>query len=182
MSGDKAALRAMMCDAAKLRSKSGSSSLVLTLQTWPVWQKARSVSVFAALPGEPDVLDPWPSDKRIALPRVHGEELDFHWTAGRAGLVPGRFGILEPSADSPPAGCGFDLILVPGIAFDRCGGRLGRGRGYYDRFLARASGFVAGVCFDEQLIGKVPLEAHDVRMDAIVTPSEIFPAEPKSRE
>jgi len=107
------------------------------------------------------------------MPRVDGEALMIHWVADREELVIGRFGILEPRADAPPAGISFDLILVPGIAFDRNGGRLGRGRGYYDRFLACASGFVSGVCFDDQLVSEVPCEPHDARMDAIITPSEI---------
>ena len=68
----------------------------------------------------------------------------------------------------------FDLILVPGLAFDKSGARLGRGRGFYDRFLAGITGFRVGVCFDWQLVESVPVEAHDIRMDAVVTPSQII--------
>ena len=65
------------------------------------------------------------------------------------------------------------MILVPGLAFDLRGGRLGRGRGYYDRFLAGATGLRVGVCFEDQIVADVPLEPHDLRMDFVVTPSSI---------
>ena len=95
--------------------------------------------------------------------------------ASRLELSPGRFGILEPSAEAPVPSGGWNIIIVPGVAFDRNGGRLGRGRGYYDRFLAQhREVFRAGVCFDEQVIASVPCESHDLRMDALVTPSEIL--------
>lgn len=180
---DKSGLRGQMRGLAENRSGTDILSVRLSarIRAWPVWEEARTVCAFCALPGEPDVLDPWPLDKQIALPRMEGDELMFHWVSSREGLVAGRFGVLEPEPDALPAGCDFDLILVPGMAFDPSGGRLGRGRGYYDRFLSRASGVVAGVCFDEQLIGEVPIDPHDIRMDVILTPSEIFPVARKNK-
>lgn len=150
-----------------------SSRLIRQLGNWLHWQSAGSVCAFASLRGEPDALDPWPQDKRVALPRVAGDELVFHWITGREELLLGSFGILEPPADASPAGNEFDLILVPGLAFDLRGGRLGRGRGYYDRFLAGATGLRVGVCFEDQIVADVPLEPHDLRMDFVVTPSSI---------
>jgi len=150
-----------------------SAGLAPRLRSWTVWQTAFSLCAFCALPGEPDVLTPWPEGKRVAMPRVEGDDLKFHWVTCREELAPGKFGIPEPRATAPPAGFSFDLILVPGMAFDHKGGRLGRGRGYYDRFLAAANGLLAGVCFDDQLVSEVPCEPHDARVDAVVTPSEI---------
>lgn len=159
-----------------------STGLLTTLRGWEVWKSARSVAGFSALPGEPHALEPWLEDRKIALPRVEGDHLILHWVAGPDELVKGRFGILEPPASAPVADPnGLDLILVPGVAFDREGGRLGRGRGYYDRLLAGTSAFKVGVCFDWQIVPEVPREAHDIRMDAVVTPSNFFPAGPKSR-
>ena len=176
MSDEKTALRASMRQLAQIRRDAAalSSSLANKLQDWPLWQAAGTIAVFSALPGEPDVLDPWPVDKRVALPRVCGRELTFHWVASREELSPGNFGISEPSAEASPAGNEFDLILVPGLAFDLRGGRLGRGKGFYDRFLAEARGLRAGVCFDDQIVGNVPLDPHDLRMDFVVTPSSIY--------
>ncbi len=151
-----------------------SASLAERLRGWTFWQQASCVCVFSALADEPDVLPSWPEGKRIAMPRVEGDELQFRWVASRGELRPGRFGILEPASEAPDAGSEFDLILVPGKAFDLQGGRLGRGKGFYDRFLAEARGLRAGVCFDDQIVEGVPLEPHDLRMDFVVTPSSIY--------
>lgn len=167
-------LRASLRDASDQRSGAPelSSLLVTELHRWEVWNSARSVAGFWALPGEPQVLDPWPGNKKIALPRVVGEHLTLHWVDGPASLVKGRFGILEPPDSAPIADVrALDLILVPGVAFDHGGGRLGRGRGYYDRLLAGTPAFKVGVCFDSQIVSKVPCEPHDIRMDAVITPS-----------
>ena len=172
----KVALREKMRAVARIRAgvPARSAQLVSQLRDWPLWQSSGNIAGFSAIAGEPDALDPWPEDKRVALPRVAGEELMFHWVNGRDKLLPGKFGIREPSPDAPPAGNGFDLLLVPGLAFDLRGGRLGRGRGYYDRFLAGAGGIRVGVCFEDQIADGVPSGPDDRRMDFLVTPSAIF--------
>lgn len=82
----------------------------------------------------------------------------------------GSFGIMEPQADAFTDYEQIDLILVPGMAFDRHGHRLGRGKGYYDRFLSQAKDcYKIGVCFPFQLVDEVPTDEHDVRMDEIIT-------------
>ncbi len=88
-----------------------------------------------------------------------------------------------PSLRQPPPGWRtvpiemLDLVLVPGLAFDRSAHRLGRGGGFYDRFLATPGlrAFKVGIAIDEQLIDKVPMESHDVPLDAVVTDSSVFP-------
>jgi 5-formyltetrahydrofolate cyclo-ligase len=88
-------------------------------------------------------------------------------------LRPGAFGILEPRLDAAvfPAS-EIDLILVPGLAFDPQGHRLGRGKGYYDRFLPETRGKTMGIC--SYLVPRVPVEAHDCKMDAVVTEGTII--------
>ena len=176
MSDNKTALRTKMRELARVRQDVLPRSLQLAnqLSNWPLWQASVAIAAFSALPGEPDALDQWPHDKRVALPRVSGAELKFHWVARREELQPGRFRILEPAEETPEAGNDFDLILVPGLAFDLRGGRLGRGKGFYDRFLASVHGPLAGVCFEDQIVCEVPTEPHDLRMDFVVTPSAIF--------
>lgn len=144
------------------------------LDVWPSWQRARSVCAFAALPLEPEVLAPWPSDKRIALPRVDGEILRLHSVEDPRDLVDGAFGIREPRPDAPMAGQNFDLILIPGVAFDRAGGRLGRGRGYYDRLLKETLGVRVGVCFDHQIVPAVPCGPLDMAVDFLATPGGVL--------
>ncbi|MEE2779568.1 MAG: 5-formyltetrahydrofolate cyclo-ligase [Myxococcota bacterium] len=108
----------------------------------------------------------------LVWPRVNGpDQLVFHVLEGPEGLVPGWQGILEPPVDAPifdPAE--LDLLLVPGVCFDRNGGRLGQGGGYYDRMLAMLSRVhVVGVAFEVQVIERVPMGPLDVPVRGLVT-------------
>lgn len=87
-------------------------------------------------------------------------------------VVTGKFGIREPAASCVEIALDqFDLVLVPGMAFDLYGNRLGRGRGFYDRLLPSVSGVKCGVGYDFQLLEKIPVEPHDVKLSFILTPS-----------
>ncbi|MEC8238342.1 MAG: 5-formyltetrahydrofolate cyclo-ligase, partial [SAR324 cluster bacterium] len=83
----------------------------------------------------------------------------------------GKFGILDvrPEKRIEVNISDLDLVLVPGIAFDLSGGRLGYGRGYYDRFLKKTEGFRVGVCYESQIVDQVPMEAHDIHMQALIS-------------
>jgi 5-formyltetrahydrofolate cyclo-ligase len=109
------------------------------------------------------------SGKMVAYPRVRGVLLEFVRVMERQELVPGAFGILEPGGTQVVPLAALDLVVVPGVAFDLTGHRLGYGKGYYDRFLHERRGQLVGLCFDFQLVGTLPAEAHDVRMDMVVT-------------
>ena len=82
----------------------------------------------------------------------------------------GSYNIIEPIGTPIPAS-EIDLIIVPGVAFDKSGNRLGRGKGFYDRLLHNLSAIKIGVGYDFQLIEKINTEPHDIAMDAIITPS-----------
>jgi 5-formyltetrahydrofolate cyclo-ligase len=120
--------------------------------------------------------------KRVAVPYCVADELELFWLRDVAELVPGRFGIPEPLAELrtrddrrvPAAAC--DLIFVPGVAFDARGGRIGHGRGFYDRLLARARPDTLRVAlgFECQLVDAIPLEPHDVRMHRVVTERSVY--------
>jgi len=87
-------------------------------------------------------------------------------------LRPGKFGIREPVEGCEEVALKrLDLILAPGLAFDLHGRRLGRGKGIYDRLLATASGTSCGVAFDEQIVGGIPVEEHDIHVNRILTPT-----------
>jgi 5-formyltetrahydrofolate cyclo-ligase len=140
---------------------------------------AHTILFYAPLPDE---LDVWPVlelslalGTNCALPFFDAEKKTY----GARGLnslttdiVIGKFGVREPAA-----GCveipldKFDLVLVPGMAFDVSGNRLGRGRGFYDRLLQKVSGIKCGVGYDFQLLEKIPVEPHDAKVDFILTPS-----------
>lgn len=133
---------------------------------------ARCVGVFCALPDEPDTaaaLSSWSREKRIVVPRVEGDSMQFY-DYDPAVMVRGAFGIAEPGPDAvlcPPGE--IDFVVVPGVAFTPDGARLGRGRGFYDRYLSQPGvrAFKAGVCYPHQLTDALPAEPHDVAMDRI---------------
>jgi len=140
---------------------------------------AHTILFFAPLPDE---LDVWPllekflaAGKICALPAFDAATQTY--SARRVvnlatDIVTGKFGVREPAAscaEIPLAG--FDLVLVPGVAFDLRGHRLGRGQGFYDRILASASGVKCGVAYDFQMVEQVPTEPHDAPVDFIMTPS-----------
>ena len=143
------------------------------------WLAARTnlktIAVFSALRGEVDLADLVANhpDRTWVYPKVAGEFLTFHPVKNPAlELVTGAFGILEPIA-TPAAVVPIDQIdafFCPGIAFSRDGGRLGRGRGFYDRMLAQArpDALKIGVCFANQLVPDTFSQVHDIQMDTVI--------------
>lgn len=150
-----------------------------TLTAQPLWQQAQSVLFFAPLPEE---LDVWPllaealsAGKQVALPRFVAETRSYvacQIENPETEVELGHFGIREPVVQCIRlASNRVDLILVPGVAFDLHGRRLGRGKGYYDRLLTAVSGTACGVAFDQQLVPEIPVGPHDVRMNCLLTPT-----------
>lgn len=139
--------------------------------------ESTTISLFAALPGEPDLLPliELHPERRWVLPRVDGDALTFHAvTIPDNDLHLGAFNIREPLSSSPRVPVAeIDLFLCPGLAFDLQGNRLGRGRGFYDRMLAQArpDAFKLGVCFPFQIVADTFSEPHDIRMDGLITPN-----------
>ena len=144
------------------------------LEAWECWDGVRSLCAYAALASEPDVLTPWPEGKIILLPQVVDDRLVIHEVGGLEMLERGAFGVLEPGAGCQQRAPKADIILVPGVAFDRSGARLGRGKGYYDRFLGHFEGVRVGVCFEGQVVDAVPSDPHDKGMDFLVTPRGVM--------
>ena len=94
---------------------------------------------------------------------------------GHGDLESGAYGLMEPKEDCAIADPQrIDLILVPGTAFDREGGRIGQGAGYYDRFLETRGALRVGVCHSFALLERVPCEMHDAAMDYVITPGGII--------
>lgn len=158
-----------------------SRAIFLRLEALPVFQRARCIQTYVALRHEVDTQALIPrllqQGKRVAVPRVEsGQELQQYFIQDFFELQIGAFGILEPRPD--PSQCvaaeSFDLVLVPGLAFDRAGHRLGAGKGYYDRFLAGIKAPKIALAFAFQIVGQVPIEPHDQRVDMIVTENEVI--------
>lgn len=107
--------------------------------------------------------------KQVVFPRVNSEIIEFATVGELSELLPGRWGILEPrEGEVIPLGQ-IDLVVVPGIAFDRNGYRLGYGKGFYDRTLASFPGLKVGLAYDFQILEKIPHDAADLRCDQIFT-------------
>jgi 5-formyltetrahydrofolate cyclo-ligase len=144
-----------------------------------IWREAQSILFYAPLRDEVDVLPlievALGQNKIPSLPRYVPESdsyVAFQVRNPSLDCAPGKFGIFEPGAACVPQPLNrLDLVLVPGVGFDVSGGRLGRGRGFYDRLLAGVSGVKCGVAFDLQLTEAIPMEPHDVRLDCILTPT-----------
>lgn len=114
------------------------------------------------------------------MPRVERAttSLSFAVTDDLSGLVDGPFGLKEPAGDSVELRT-VDLVVVPGLAFDRWGGRLGYGVGYYDRALERFEGDIVGFCYAFQLLSQtLPQAPHDVRVTAVTTEDGLVLCEP----
>jgi 5-formyltetrahydrofolate cyclo-ligase len=110
--------------------------------------------------------------KKIALPRVNEDKITFYELSSSKDLIRGRFGIMEPVPNNRVDA--IDLLLVPGIAFDKVGYRLGYGKGYYDRFLSGNRIFSIGLAYSFQLLEKLPYDRHDKRLDAIASEDGIL--------
>ena len=108
--------------------------------------------------------------RHIFLPRVNGDNLEIVEFTGH-NLATGAFGIKEPTGEAVDIKS-IDTVIVPGMAFDRKGKRLGRGKGYYDRLLRNTRCWKAGIAFNCQIIEEVPHENHDITMDIIITEKE----------
>ncbi|OQW46892.1 MAG: hypothetical protein A4S09_03005 [Proteobacteria bacterium SG_bin7] len=111
-----------------------------------------------------------------AFPCVRGDEMEYFIPGKNGDFIKSKLGILEPDQKTSQAVEVGELvgILVPGVAFDEEGHRMGRGRGFYDRFLSQFTGKKIGVCFDIQVFSEVPQDPHDVRMDVIITDERIL--------
>ena len=119
----------------------------------------------------PIIQQAWADGKRVAVPKVVGDEMVFIWIDSFEGLAPqGAFHILEPIEDGPVASDETALILMPGLAFDPQGHRVGYGGGYYDRFLEKEPDHpLVALCYDFQLYDRLEVEAHDVPVDVVLT-------------
>ena len=151
-------------------------SLAICERLAPFVRQAGRIALFAPRPDEPDLtlLDSaglW-TGRTVLFPRLEGSTLAFAPADGWAELQTGKFGLLTPIRQTAPLEP--HLVLVPGLAFNRRGDRLGRGAGFYDRYLAdlHPAVITIGVAFHLQLVDDLPREPHDVRVRAVVTEHE----------
>ncbi|MGB7768454.1 MAG: 5-formyltetrahydrofolate cyclo-ligase [Verrucomicrobiia bacterium] len=172
-------IRGVLNNLSPERRVADSAKVRALLPRQPFWKAAATILFFAPLPNEVDI---WPllaeavaTGKIVALPRFNlatGKYTASRVQHPQSEIVTGKFGIREPAANCAEIPLNrFDLVLVPGVAFDALGHRLGRGRGFFDRLLAEVGGAKCGVAFDEQIMNAVPAGKLDVRMNFVLTPT-----------
>jgi 5-formyltetrahydrofolate cyclo-ligase len=144
------------------------------------FRRARSVLVYSPIHHEVEteliVRAALNSGKKVAFPVVVGHELIFREVSDSSALEKGAFGILEPTATGEVFSLDeADILVVPGIAFDLNGHRIGYGKGYYDKTIHRLEGHgkLVGLCYDFQLVDEILGEAHDIKMDLIITEKRV---------
>ena len=148
------------------------------LERLAAFMMADNVLMYNSLPDElstREFLSKWAGKKRFFLPRVNGVDLDV-LPFDRTRLHLGAFRIEEPDGDDVVDLDTIDLVVVPAVAYDRRGNRVGRGKGYYDRLLSRMKAVTVGVGYDFQLVEDVDVEPHDRPVDIVITPSGVFRA------
>ena len=143
------------------------------LEQHPKFASARTVLLYYSLDDEVqthDFVEKWHRQKTVLLPVVKGDELELRIYTGRQNLKTGEaYHIEEPTGEAFTAYEKIDLAIIPGVSFDARGNRLGRGKGYYDRFLKKVpTMFKIGICFDFQKTDTIPTEETDIRMDCII--------------
>ena len=150
-----------------------SAEIIAALEAHPAFRAANVVLLYHSLPDEVNThecLQRWSKQKCILLPVVIGNDLELRRYTGPEDLTVGAYGIEEPVGEAFTDYEKIDFIAVPGVAFDRAGNRLGRGKGYYDRLLPRIpQAYKARICFPFQLVNEVPAEPFDICMDEIIT-------------
>ncbi len=162
------ALRTMLSEEEK---NSAAEEVFEQLEKTAAFLLADKILMYHSLPDELQTiafLKKWGERKKFFLPRVNGVNLDI-LPYDQTRLELGSFQIEEPTGDDLTDPAEIELIIVPAVAFDRNGNRLGRGKGFYDRLLQTTRATKIGVGYDFQLIEEIPAEPHDVPMDMVIT-------------
>lgn len=171
--------RAFLEEVSSAKREEASASARDLLRKQATWQRAQAILFYAPTKVELDLAplleEALRAGKVAALPRFVAETGTYQAVVisdYQVDCAPGKFGILEPGRHCRAMPLKrLDLALAPGLGFDVSGRRLGRGQGYYDRLLAEITGAKCGVAFDEQIVGQLPAQGHDVSMNFILTPT-----------
>jgi len=166
-------LRSMLLESEKM---SAAAEVFDRLENTAAFQLAERILMYHSLPDELSTrrfLDKWQSRKKFYLPRVNGVNLEI-LPYDQSHLELGAFHIEEPTGDDLISPDEIELIVVPGVAYDRKGNRLGRGKGFYDRLLSSTKATKIGVGYEFQIMDEIPSEPHDVKMDMIISQQTVI--------
>lgn len=161
-------LRQMLSEIEKINA---ADEVFARLEKTAAFLMADRILMYHSLPDELSThrfLSKWNKMKRFYLPRVNGVNLEI-LPYDESRLELGAFHIEEPTGNETVSADEIELVVVPAVAYDRKGNRLGRGKGFYDRLLRTTSATKVGVGYEFQLLDEIPAEPHDVPMDMIIT-------------
>ncbi len=143
-----------------------------------LYNKADTVMIYMSSFNEPStaaIIDALKRDsKRVVVPISNTADFTITPAYLSDAIKTGAYGIPEPEECIKADVADIDIALIPGIAFDKSGSRIGFGKGYYDRFLLEFKGIKAGICYDFQVLDEIPSSEHDIKMDMIITEKRIY--------
>lgn len=160
----------------ELEKASAAEEVFTRLEQTAAFLMADKILMYHSLPDElptHSFLRKWSERKHFFLPRVNGVNLDI-LPYDQSRLELGAFHIEEPTGEDTVDSSEIELIVVPAVAYDRRGNRLGRGKGFYDRLLATTKATKIGIGYDFQLMEDIPAEPHDVPMDIVITQTGVY--------
>ncbi len=167
------AMRSMLLEAEKM---SAADEVFEQLEKTAAFLLADRILMYHSLPDELSThrfLDKWHGRKNFYLPRVNGVNLEI-LPYDESRLELGAFHIEEPTGNNTVPAEEIELVIVPAVAYDRSGNRLGRGKGFYDRLLASTKATKVGVGYEFQIVDEIPVEPHDVKMDMVITQKTVI--------
>jgi len=156
------------------------SSINKSLESFVEYQEANTVFFYVSFGREVDTIElikqSLDSGKYVVVPYHNGKSYSISYLTDFNDLEPGRLGILEPKKDKIQQADleSIDMMIVPGLAFDRSGNRLGYGEGNYDNFMKNSCTMKVALCYKFQLVDEVPHEKHDIQVNMIITEEKIL--------
>lgn len=147
------------------------------LEITGAFQEAKHIFIYNSLKDEVSTksfIERWAAEKHFYFPVIDGDDIVFRHYKSDTTYSVSSLGISEPDGENFTDYKKVDLIIIPGVAFDSKLNRLGRGKGYYDRFLPKLKATKIGVCFDFQLLDKVPVDNNDVKMDMLISENDLI--------
>ena len=142
------------------------------------YNSSRVIALYYSLKSETDTIKlieySLKNKKIVLLPRVNGDDMDFYEINSLDHLVKSRFGVMEPLETLPFDKKEIDLIVVPGVCFDKMLNRIGFGKGYYDKYLSDYHKESIGICFEEQITSEIKSEKTDIKLKKIITDKNIY--------
>lgn len=160
----------------KAHREESSQKICTLLENCGIFKNSSNILLYHSLPDEVEThafINKWHTEKNIFLPRVNGNELEILAFDPKK-LSKGAYNISEPDGKELHDISTIDLIIVPAVALDKNGNRLGRGKGYYDKLLCSSNAYKIGIIYDYQLVDEIPHELHDIPMDMIITDKGIL--------